>query len=126
MKSRRQALKLCLDTVVVVIVKIFDELLFEVFHRFKLLQIKEFTLEQTEEVFYYSVVQTVTLAYVIDTALISILISKYLVHPLADMSYYLKLLQYTEILFSPVIISQYIPVAPLSVPNETQLGSLPS
>ena len=62
MKSRRQALKLCLDTVVVVIVKIFDELLFEVFHRFKLLQIKEFTLEQTEEVFYYSVVQTVTLS----------------------------------------------------------------
>ena len=32
MKSRRQALKLCLDTAVVVIVKIFDELLFEVFH----------------------------------------------------------------------------------------------
>lgn len=76
--------------------------------------------------FKYTVFCPKTIAYVIDTALISILISKYLVHPLADMSYYLKLLQYTEILFSPVIISQYIPVAPLSVPNETQLGSLPS
>ena len=60
MKSRRQALKLCLDTAVVVIVKIFDELLFEVFHRIKFLQIEQFTFEQTKEVFYHSIVQTIT------------------------------------------------------------------
>ena len=60
MKSRRQALKLCLDTAVVVIVKIFDELLFEVFHRIKFLQIEQFAFEQTKEVFYHSIVQTIT------------------------------------------------------------------
>ena len=45
---------------VVVIVKIFDELLFEVFHRIKFLQIEQFTFEQAKEVFYYSIVQTIT------------------------------------------------------------------
>ena len=60
MKSRRQALKLCLDTAVVIIVKIFDELLFEVFHRIKFLQIEQFAFEQTKEVFYHSIVQTIT------------------------------------------------------------------
>ena len=49
MKSRRQALKLCLDTAVVVIVKIFDELLFEVFHRIKFLQIEQFTLSRPKK-----------------------------------------------------------------------------
>ena len=60
MKSRRQALKLCLDTVVVVVIEIFNELLFEVLHRLEFLQIQKFTFKQAEEVFYYSIVQTVT------------------------------------------------------------------
>ena len=57
MKSRRQALSLCLDTIVVVIVEIFDEFVLEVLHGFKLLQIKEFALEQAEEVLHNSIVQ---------------------------------------------------------------------
>lgn len=56
MKSRRQALKLCLNTAVVVVIKIFNEFLLEVFHRLELLQIEQFTFEQTEEVFYHSIV----------------------------------------------------------------------
>ena len=60
MTSRRQALKLCLDTVVVVVIEIFNELLFEVLHRLEFLQIQKFTFKQAEEVFYYSIVQTVT------------------------------------------------------------------
>lgn len=75
--------------------------------------------------FKYTVICPKTIIYEIDTALYLSSFQK-LGAPLSDMSYYLKLLQYTEILFSPVIISQYIPVAPLSVPNETQLGSLSS
>ena len=39
MKSRRQALSLCLDAVVVVVIEIFNELLFEVIHRLEFLQI---------------------------------------------------------------------------------------
>ena len=60
MKSRRQALKLCLDAVVVVVIEIFNKFLFEVIHRLELLQIQKFTFKQAEEVFYYSIVQTVT------------------------------------------------------------------
>ena len=60
MKSRRQALQLCLDAAVVVVIQIFNELPFEVLHGFKLLQIKEFTLEQAKKVFHDSIVQTVT------------------------------------------------------------------
>ena len=58
-KSRRQALKLCLDAVVVVVIEIFNELLFEVIHRLELLQIQKFTFKQAKEVFYYSIVRAV-------------------------------------------------------------------
>lgn len=44
---------------VVIIVKIFNEFLPELLYRFKLLQIKQFTLEQSEEVLYHSIIQTV-------------------------------------------------------------------
>ena len=60
MKSRRQAPKLCLDAVVVVEIGMFHELLLEVIHRLELLQIQKFTFKQAKEVFYYSIVQTVT------------------------------------------------------------------
>ena len=58
-KSRRQALKLCLDAVVVVVIEIFNELLLEVIHRLELLQIQKFTFKQAKEVFYYSIVWAV-------------------------------------------------------------------
>jgi hypothetical protein len=57
--SRRQALKFSLDTEVVVIIQINNEISFEVLHRVEFLQIKKFTLEQTEEVFYDGMIQTV-------------------------------------------------------------------
>ena len=44
-KRRRQALKLCLDTAVIVVIEILKEFLFEMFHRMELLQIKRFTWE---------------------------------------------------------------------------------
>ena len=50
----------CLDMAVVVVIQIFNEFLFEVIHGLKLLQIQKFTFKQTEEVFYYSIVQVVT------------------------------------------------------------------
>ena len=59
MKSRRQALKLCLDAVVVVVIEIFNELLFEVIHRLELLQIQKFTFKHAKEVLYYSIVRAV-------------------------------------------------------------------
>ena len=49
MKSRRQALQLCLDAAVVIVIEIVNELLLEVFHRFKGLQIEKFTLEQAKK-----------------------------------------------------------------------------
>ena len=58
-KSRRQALKLCLDAVVVVEIGMFHELLLEVIHRLELLQIQKFTFKQAKEVFYYSIVRAV-------------------------------------------------------------------
>ena len=62
MKSRRQALRLCLDTTVVVVVQIYNEFLFEVFQRVKFLQIEQFTFKQTEEIFDYSIVKTVSVS----------------------------------------------------------------
>ena len=59
MKSGRQALQFCLDPAVVVAIQIFNEFLFEVFHGLKLLKIQKFTLEQSKEIFYHGVVQTV-------------------------------------------------------------------
>lgn len=59
MKSRQQALKLFLDTMVIVIVQIGNPFSPKVFHRIKFLQIKKFALEQTEEIFYDGIIQTV-------------------------------------------------------------------
>ena len=60
MNCRRQALQFCLDAVVVVVIQICNKLLFEVLHGTEFLQIQQLTFEQPEEVFYYSIVQTVS------------------------------------------------------------------
>ena len=62
MNSRRQALKLCLDTTVVVVIQIVNQFLFEVCHRIEILEIEQLALQQTEEIFYYGIIQTVTLS----------------------------------------------------------------
>ena len=62
MNCRRQARSLYLDPVVVVVIHVFDQFLFEVFHGLELLQIQQLTFEQPEEIFYHSIVQTVSLA----------------------------------------------------------------
>ena len=59
--SRRQALKFCFDTMVVVVIQVGDEFLLEVFHRAEVLKIEQFTLQQSEEIFYHSIIQTVAL-----------------------------------------------------------------
>ena len=59
MNCRRQALSFCLDTPAVIINKKF---LLEVFHCVKRLQIQQLTFDKPEEIFYHSVVQTVSLA----------------------------------------------------------------
>ena len=56
MNCRRQALQFCLDPAVVVVIQIFDQFQFEVFHGAKLLQIQQLTFEQPEEIFYHGVV----------------------------------------------------------------------
>ena len=43
-----------------VIVQIVNQISFKVFHRIKFMQIEQFAFEQTKEVFYYGIVQTVT------------------------------------------------------------------
>ena len=65
MKSRRQALSLCLDSAVIVVIKIFNEFPLKVFYGFKVLQIKQFTFERSKEAFYHSVVQTVPLLLIL-------------------------------------------------------------
>ena len=62
MNSRRQALKLCFDTTVVVVIQIGYQFLFEVCHRIEILEIEQLALQQTEEIFYYGIIQTVTLS----------------------------------------------------------------
>ena len=62
MNCRRQALQLCLDSAVVVVVQIVDQFSLEVFHGFKILQIQQLTLEQPKEILNHGVVQTVALA----------------------------------------------------------------
>lgn len=47
---------------IVVVVQIFNEFLFELFHGRELLQIEQFAFEQAKEVFSYSIVQTVAFA----------------------------------------------------------------
>ena len=56
---RRQALQFCLDPAVVVVIQICNEFLFEVLHGLKFLQIQQFALEQSKEIFYHSIVQTI-------------------------------------------------------------------
>ena len=57
--SRWQALKLCLDAPVVVVIQVGDEFLLEVFHRDEGLKIEQFALEQSEEIFNHSIIQAV-------------------------------------------------------------------
>ena len=62
MKSRWQALQLCLDTVVVIVVQVIDQFSLEVLHGLEFLQIEQLTFEQTEEILHHCIVQTVTLS----------------------------------------------------------------
>ena len=62
MNRRRQALKLCLDTAVIVVVKIVNQLGFELFKGLKFLQIQQLTFQQPKEILNHRIVQTVTLA----------------------------------------------------------------
>ena len=56
MNCRRQALQFCLDSVVVVVIQIFDQFLLEVLHGLEFLQIQQLTFEQPKEIFYHGVV----------------------------------------------------------------------
>ena len=55
MNCRRQALQFCLDAAVVVVIQICNEFQFEVFHGAELLQIQQFTFEQPEEIFCWTI-----------------------------------------------------------------------
>ena len=59
MNCRRQALQFCLDPAVVAVIQICNEFQLEVFHGLKFLQVQQFALEQSKEIFYHSIVQTV-------------------------------------------------------------------
>ena len=50
MNRRRQVLRLCLDPAVVVVIQIFNEFPFEVFHGAELLQIQQLPFEQSIEI----------------------------------------------------------------------------
>ena len=56
MKSRRQALKLCLNTAIVVVVEIVHKLRFEMVNGLEILQIEQFAFKQTKEILPNSVV----------------------------------------------------------------------
>ena len=72
MNSRRQALKLCFDATVVVVIQIGYEFLFEVCYRIEILEIEQFALQQTEEIFNYSIIKTVAFsAHALNNAVIS-------------------------------------------------------
>ena len=45
-----------------VVIQIVYQFLLEVFHRVEVLKIEQFTLQQSEEIFYYSIIQTVSLS----------------------------------------------------------------
>ena len=57
--SRRQALKLCLDAMVVVVIQVGDEFFLEVFYGVECLEIEQFALEQSEEIFHHGIIQTI-------------------------------------------------------------------
>ena len=61
-QSRRQALKFCLNSAVVVVIEIGDEFSLEVANRFKILKIEQFTLEMAKEILHDCVIQTVGLS----------------------------------------------------------------
>ena len=62
MNCRRQALQFCLDPAVVAVIQICNEFLLEVFHGLKFLQVQQFALEQPKEIFYHSIIQTISLS----------------------------------------------------------------
>lgn len=62
MKSRRQALQLYLDTVVVAVVQVMDQLSPEMLHGLEFLQIEQLTFDRTEKIFHHGIVQTVALS----------------------------------------------------------------
>ena len=69
--SRRQALELCLDAAVIIVIQIGDEFLLEVFHGIEVLKIEQFTLQKSEEIFYHSIIQTIPLsAHTLDDTVI--------------------------------------------------------
>ena len=49
MNRRRQAFRRCLDSAVIVVIEIFNEFSFEVFHGFKILQIQQLAFEQPKK-----------------------------------------------------------------------------
>lgn len=62
MKSRRQAIQLCLDFAIVVIFKIVYQFPFEVFHGLKFLEVKQFTFKQAKEILRDCIILAITLA----------------------------------------------------------------
>ena len=58
-KSRRQALQLCLAAAVVVVIKIFNKLGLKMLKRIKSLQVKKFAFKQAEEILHHGIVQAV-------------------------------------------------------------------
>ena len=73
MNCRRQALSLCLDPAVVVVIHVFNQFLFEVLHGLELLQIQQLTFEQPEEIFYHGVVPAGIFANVSSSMVVTIL-----------------------------------------------------
>ena len=59
MNRRRQALPLCLDSAIVAVVPIVDQLPLEMLHGMKILQIQQIAPDQPKEILNHSVVQTV-------------------------------------------------------------------
>jgi hypothetical protein len=59
--NRRQAAKLALNSSGVVVIKVFNKLRFKLFYTREILQIEQFALEVSEEVFHDGVVQAVPL-----------------------------------------------------------------
>ena len=62
MDRRRQTLQLCLDPAIIVVVQIVDQLLLEMLHGLKIMQIQQLALEQSKEILNHSIVQTVALS----------------------------------------------------------------
>ena len=59
MGSGGQALEFCLDSTMVVVMKIINKLKFEMRHRIKVLKIEELYFEKSKEVFHDSIVETI-------------------------------------------------------------------